>query len=110
MNVGRLARRNITLSDGTTLPKGALISSAMEAQHHDPRIYGETAEVFDGFRFSNARDTEKESLKHQIVYNNTEFHLFGAGRHAWCVLHHLLSLTLTRYGCTVLGGSSLLMN
>ena len=61
-----------------------MIGIPTEALQRDPKLYGPDADTFDGYRFSKARaSSEKESLKHQLVFTNSEFASFGAGRHTW---------------------------
>lgn len=55
VNSLRKALCDITLSDGTLIPKGAVVCVAALPRHLDERIYGSSLSSmeFDGFRFSN---------------------------------------------------------
>ncbi|TFK66593.1 cytochrome P450 [Pluteus cervinus] len=77
----RLVMKDITLSDGSVVPKGNFISIASRALHLDERIYPDPNE-FQGFRFSDMRDGEGEGTKHQAVTLGSDWTTFGGGRHA----------------------------
>lgn len=68
-----------TFSDGTTLPKGTLVSVAMPSVHLNADVYPDP-ETFDAFRFSRMR--EEDSMKYQTVSTDCDFIPFGHGRHA----------------------------
>ncbi len=55
VNSLRKARYDTTLSDGTLIPKGAVVCVAALPRHLDENIYGPplSSAEFDGFRFSN---------------------------------------------------------
>ena len=74
--------RDVTLSDGTVLPKGSLLVSASYPMHHDESIYKD-ANIFEPFRFSRMREGEGEDMKYQFVSTSLEYVPFGHGRHAW---------------------------
>ena len=76
--------RDVTLSDGTILPKGSLLVSASYAMHHDESIYKD-ANGFDPFRFSRMREGEGEGegMKYQFVSTSLEYVPFGQGKHVW---------------------------
>ncbi|KAG6329984.1 hypothetical protein ID866_9105 [Astraeus odoratus] len=74
----RLALRDITLSDGTFLPKGTLTQIATSNIHHDPDVY-DNADVFEPFRFADLAD-DGEGNKHQIVSVNSASLAFGYGK------------------------------
>ncbi|KAI9060501.1 cytochrome P450 [Trametes sanguinea] len=78
----RKAVKDIVLSNGTLIPRGALIVAASTPLHHDNNIYAD-AEVFDPFRFARQRESEGESLKHQYANTSIEYIAFGHGKHAW---------------------------
>ena len=74
-----------TLSDGTFLPKGSLISCNAYATHRLEENYDDANE-FKPFRFSDQREeSTEEGLKHQMVSTSNDYLPFGHGRHAWCV-------------------------
>lgn len=82
-SMGRKAVVDYTLSDGTFLPKGTLITCNAVAVHREASHYPNPDE-FDGFRFANIRaEVEGESAKNQLVATSTEYLTFGHGRHAW---------------------------
>ncbi|PCH34175.1 cytochrome P450 [Wolfiporia cocos MD-104 SS10] len=81
LSVMRKILQDITLSNGTFLPKGTVIASAASATHHDERYY-KHADEFEGFRFANMRTEESERIKHQYVSTSSEYIAFGHGRHA----------------------------
>jgi hypothetical protein len=82
----RKALSSITLSDGTYIPQGAILSSLTTPIQLDPEFYGPTAKEFDGFRSSRVREEEEgELLKHQVVTLKPEFQIWGFGKHAWFV-------------------------
>ena len=85
VTIGRKVMKDVTLSDGTFLPAGAMVQSATYPLHHDDAIYP-SANTFDPFRFSRMREAEGESVKHQIVTTSNDNIAFGHGKHAWYVL------------------------
>ena len=80
----RKAMVDLTLNDGTFIPKGTIIVAAAHPRHHDESIYPDP-DVFDPFRFARMREGEGESTKHQFVNTSTDYVSFGHGKHAWCV-------------------------
>lgn len=76
--------RDLTLNDGTFIPKGTVIVTAQHPTHRDDTNYADP-NVFDGFRFSRMREQEGEGTKHQFVNTSVEYVPFGHGKHAWCV-------------------------
>ncbi|OSX67134.1 hypothetical protein POSPLADRAFT_1164419 [Postia placenta MAD-698-R-SB12] len=80
ISVMRKVLQDITLSDGTYLPKGTLVVAAAFATHTDERYY-ENPEVFEPFRFYDMR-TENDALRKQYVNTSREFITFGHGKHA----------------------------
>ncbi|KAM5543922.1 hypothetical protein V8D89_002539 [Ganoderma adspersum] len=73
--------KDITLNDGTFIPKGTVLVTAARPMHHDDAKYA-NAEVFDAFRFEKMRKGEGEGLKHQFVNTSNDFISFGHGKHA----------------------------
>jgi hypothetical protein len=49
----------------------------------DKKIYGEDADKFDGFRFSDRRAQKGEENRHQIVQIGSDYLPFGMGKRAW---------------------------
>ncbi|RDX42956.1 cytochrome P450 [Lentinus brumalis] len=80
-SVTRKAMRDLTLSDGTFIPKDTLIAAASYPMHYDESIY-ENASTFDPFRFSRMREEDGEGTKHQFVNTSVEYIPFGHGKHA----------------------------
>ena len=76
--------KDVTLSNGTVIPKGALVVAASYPTHHDDAIY-ENANAFDPFRFSRMREVEGEGIKYQFVNTSLDYVSFGHGKHAWYV-------------------------
>ncbi|KAI0368837.1 cytochrome P450 [Pilatotrama ljubarskyi] len=77
----RKSLKDITLHDGTRIPKGTMVMAAADATHHDDAVYAD-ADVFDPFRFSRMREAEGESTKHQFVNTSVDYISFGHGKHA----------------------------
>lgn len=71
---------DITLSDGTYLPKGTLVVAASSATHTD-KTYYENAEAFVPFRFYDMC-TENGTLGTQFVNTSKDYLAFGHGKHA----------------------------
>ncbi|KAI6042748.1 cytochrome P450 [Pisolithus marmoratus] len=80
-SVQRKAMKDLTLSDGTFIPKGTHLSVLTSAIHHDSALY-EDPDIFDPFRFSRLRNDEDESDRHQMVAVTQDFLPFGYGKHA----------------------------
>ncbi|KAG6329900.1 hypothetical protein ID866_9189 [Astraeus odoratus] len=76
-SIRRKAMKDITLSDGTFIPKGTHILVATHAIHHDDAIY-ESANVFKPFRFCGGDGNPMN----QIASVNHGYLPFGFGRHA----------------------------
>ena len=81
----RKARKDITLHDGTRIPRGTLVSVLMYPMHHDNALL-ENADTFDVFRFARLRVVEGQSAKYQFTSTAPEYIPFGHGYHSWCVL------------------------
>lgn len=74
-----------TLSDGTFLPKGSVVSINAMSNHRNDRNYT-NATSFDGFRFARKRENSTEDeAKHQMVATSSDYLAFGLGKHAWSV-------------------------
>lgn len=84
VTVTRLVMKDITLSDGSFIPKGHLVGWPSRATHMDERVYPNPYE-FQGFRFADLREEEGESTKHQSVALGVEWTTWGGGKHAWYV-------------------------
>ena len=85
VNIFRKALKDVTLSDGTRIPKGTLVAAAAVTAHSDDASYPDPA-VFDPFRFARLREGGLEAAtRHQIVHTSVDFITFGGGKHAWSV-------------------------
>lgn len=77
----RIALKDLTFSNGMTIPAGSMIGVPFDAIHTDANNYVDP-ESFDGFRFEKMRSQEGENIKHQIMSLSPDFILFGHGRQA----------------------------
>ncbi|KAF8521433.1 cytochrome P450 [Hysterangium stoloniferum] len=77
----RKALRDYTFADGTFVPKGTYIAAAATSTHTDDEIYV-NADVFDGFRFSDIREKERQGITNQYISTNPDYIAFGHGKHA----------------------------
>ena len=83
--MGRKAMKDITLRDGTRIPRGTLVQVASYALHHDgSRLVN--ADTFDAFRYARMRGGTGQSLKYQFTSTSPEYVSFGHGQHSWCVV------------------------
>ena len=83
----RIAVKDVTLGDGTFIPKDTFICTSTWGTHRDDVAYPDP-EVFDPFRFSRGKPdgaSGTEGTKHQLPNTSAEFIPFGHGGHAWCV-------------------------
>ncbi|KAF4854169.1 Cytochrome P450 monooxygenase TRI1 [Colletotrichum siamense] len=74
----RQALVNITLSDGTKVPKGHKVAVSTDRMR-DPSVY-ENPDVFDGYRFFRMRATEQGAAS-QLVTTSVNHLGFGHGEH-----------------------------
>ncbi|TFK43278.1 cytochrome P450 [Crucibulum laeve] len=72
---------DFTFSNGIKVPAGSFIGVATHCIHHDEEYYP-NADEFQPFRFSEMREGEGESIKHQMVSLGLDYLTFGNGRHA----------------------------
>ena len=77
----RKTLKNLTLSDGTVIPKGATVVAPARAIHYDETYYP-NAHAFEPFRFSD-HEKDGENAKHQFVSTTSKYLAFGHGQHAW---------------------------
>lgn len=75
----RYVERDLELSDGTVLPKGARI--AVGSRYLDPSLYPEP-ERFDAGRFLRMRQQAGQEHGWQFVTTTPAYMLFGHGQHA----------------------------
>lgn len=113
VNLFRKAVKDVTLSDGTRIPRGTLVAAAAVTAHSDDARYGPDALAFDPFRFARLREGGGADavLKHQLVNTSVDFITFGHGKHAWCVGGSAFGVcafcvALMRVAPAVRGGSS----
>ncbi|EMD42274.1 hypothetical protein CERSUDRAFT_79865 [Gelatoporia subvermispora B] len=76
----RMAMVDLTLSDGTRIPRGTILAAGAFTMHHDGTIYTDP-EIFDPFRFYRMRE-EGGGMKHQFVSTRADYIPFGHGKHA----------------------------
>ncbi|KAJ5884561.1 hypothetical protein N7504_012133 [Penicillium tannophilum] len=79
-SLNRLALKAIPLSDGTVIPKGAMIAVSAHV-NQDETIYP-NPEKYDGYRFLKKRQEPGHEHKHQFVTTTRESYGFGHGVHA----------------------------
>ncbi|OJJ45420.1 hypothetical protein ASPZODRAFT_99457 [Penicilliopsis zonata CBS 506.65] len=75
----RVATRNITLSDGAVLPKGATVVVSGHSMR-DAAIY-EDPETWDGYRFLRLREQPGSEHRYQLVTTSNQDLGFGCGTH-----------------------------
>ncbi|KAI5993498.1 cytochrome P450 [Pisolithus albus] len=80
-SVQRKALKDLTLSDGTFIPKGTHLYVPTYVFHRDSAIY-ENPGAFDPLRFFRLGDDGNESGRHQMVAMNRNYFPFGYGKHA----------------------------
>ena len=78
--MGRYVLNPITLSDGTVLPRGALLQ-VPDDQTSDSSIYP-SPEIFDAHRYLKLRSLPGHENQHQFVTLSTDNMVFGHGNHA----------------------------
>jgi cytochrome P450 len=77
----RIAHKDVTLSDGTIIPKYARF--AVPTLHmRDPEYYSDP-DKFDGKRFLKLRELPENTNKYQFVTTSVDHIGFGHGKHAW---------------------------
>ncbi|KAI0468075.1 cytochrome P450 [Xylaria cf. heliscus] len=76
----RLALADVTLSDGTVIPKGTKCA-VRSTKRLDPNVY-ERPDEFDGARFMRIREIPGKSNQAHLVATSTEALGFGHGLHA----------------------------
>ncbi|KAI1115571.1 cytochrome P450 [Nemania sp. NC0429] len=76
----RIALADVTLSDGTVIPKGTKCA-VRSTKRLDASVYAEP-ETFDGARFLRMRDVPEQANRAHLVTTGTEALGFGHGLHA----------------------------
>ena len=74
--------KDVTLRDGTLIPRGTLLGAPAAAIHHDERKYA-APDVFDPFRFARMRAQDGNGTKHQLSTTSPDWIGFGHGRQSW---------------------------
>ncbi|KAL4068714.1 cytochrome P450, partial [Scleroderma yunnanense] len=77
----RVTRTDVTLSDGTFLPKGTNIAFASHSIEHDGGNY-ENPDVFEPFRFVDLQDKCGDPSRYQLTSLSHDSLLFGLGKSA----------------------------
>ena len=90
--MGRDICQDVTLSDGTFLPKGTFIVANGYQITHDPEVLQSDSDPnsFDGLRYYNMREklmkngfeNKEVAGKHQFVSISNSSLMFGYGKHA----------------------------
>ncbi|KAJ5590031.1 hypothetical protein N7450_004003 [Penicillium hetheringtonii] len=79
-SLNRLTTKKTTLSDGTVIPKGAMIAVSAHV-NRDEEVYPQ-ADTYDGYRFFKMRQEPGNEQRHQLVTTTRESFGFGHGVHA----------------------------
>ncbi|KZO94401.1 cytochrome P450 [Calocera viscosa TUFC12733] len=80
MGMPRKAMRDVTLSDGTLVPKGAKLAINIPAVYSDPSLFP-TPETFDPWRSSRKIEQGENEVKHALTTASSDFLLWGGGEH-----------------------------
>ena len=80
LGMRRIALANVTLSDGTVIPRDAPVAVSTNAMQ-DPEVY-DNPDHFDGHRFLRLREQTGHENKWQFVTTSPEMFSFGHGQHA----------------------------
>jgi cytochrome P450 len=101
VSLKRVAVKDFTFSDGTTIPRGSFVSVSTHNAHFNDKVYEDPLR-FDGFRFSNMR--EGSAKKVGMVSPSQNYLTFGLGRHvcpgryfAACELKLMFAHIITTY-------------
>ena len=71
--------RDITLHDGTRIPKGTRVSANVHAHHHDPALLAH-ADTFNAFRYARMRSVDVGGESSNISKTDN---LWKSGRSGW---------------------------
>ena len=77
----RVAVKDHTFADGTTVPRGTTVAVALDSVHLNDKIYPD-ALTFDPFRFVKLKEQDTTGRKFDIVTTGVDSLAFGHGRHA----------------------------
>ncbi|TFK66494.1 cytochrome P450 [Pluteus cervinus] len=107
----RRAVKDYTFSDGTTIPAGQYVCATAHMIHTDQDNYS-NPEKFEGFRFADLRDGDRESSRHQATSVGLDYLIFGGGYHtcpgrfsAVLLMKTMLCHILLNYDVKVVEGS-----
>ncbi|KAI6150270.1 cytochrome P450 [Pisolithus tinctorius] len=81
LGLSRQAMSDITLADGTFIPRGTLLAFPAYAMHHDGAVYG-NPKAFEPFRFADLQNEGSEGSRRQMVAVTPDLLSFGLGKHA----------------------------
>ncbi|EJT96539.1 cytochrome P450 [Dacryopinax primogenitus] len=87
--MGRKAMKDLTLSDGTFVPKGASVVMNLWGIHHDPTIFPKPLE-FDPLRYSRRIEAGESEAGNSLATASGEFLFWGGGSHV-CAGRHFAS-------------------
>ncbi|GKT51020.1 cytochrome P450 monooxygenase easM [Colletotrichum spaethianum] len=79
--MNRRVEEPITLSDGTLLRKGLLVTIATH-NTRDPTLWGSEPDKFDSHRFVRMRESPGQENRWQFISTSPGFLGFGHGLHA----------------------------
>ncbi|KAK7554665.1 cytochrome P450 [Phyllosticta citricarpa] len=106
----RLVTKDITLKDGTFLPRGIIINVDSSNRYKDSTLYSDPEE-FDAWRYMRLREQTGSASHHQFVSSNPESLFWGQGRHACpgrffanAEIKVVLARLLLKYDLTAVGG------
>lgn len=74
--------KDYTFSDGTFIPKGTTVMTAVLPMQRDSEVY-EDAGIFKPWRYSDTRERHGKSVTLAATNVAPDFLSFGFGRHAW---------------------------
>ncbi|ODH13825.1 hypothetical protein ACO22_06865 [Paracoccidioides brasiliensis] len=80
ITMSRVTLDNITLSDGTTIPKNVM-TAVSSNRMWDPTVYADP-DQWDGYRFYNMRHQPGQENTAQLVTTSPDFLAFGHGQHS----------------------------
>ncbi|KAH7922160.1 cytochrome P450 [Leucogyrophana mollusca] len=78
MSFPRKALKDFTLSDGTFIQRGTLVSASFGV--HFDEAYYEDSQTFEGFRFATGASVRVNNV---MTTTSAKYLPFGHGRHAW---------------------------
>ncbi|KAL8353938.1 hypothetical protein RB601_003675 [Gaeumannomyces tritici] len=79
--MGRMTTSPLVLDDGTVVPKDATVYFDMHNSNNSPEMQpGGDPALFDGFRYSQAREEEGLSNKYLLATTGADHLLFGHGK------------------------------